>query len=130
MTESKLIEQISQTDGGNGTDSVGQQCAGKRRPDLGYFNRTEINRQHIKSGFAGPLNHTGDESGKTVGAVGLHGFNHHCPRSAAGKRFHYCGRQCRNESGIHSQSGKKLFKAPNNIVEAAGSAENGNSHQH
>jgi spore maturation protein SpmA len=59
LTESKLIKQISQTDGGNGTDSVGQQCAGKRRPDLGYFNCTEINRQHIKSAFQICLNLTG-----------------------------------------------------------------------
>ena len=76
--------------------------------------RTEVHRQHVEGGFCAALNGRGDQRGKAVDALGLHGFDQHGARCAAGERLDQRGGQRFDKARIPTEH----LDQPANTVEA------------
>lgn len=81
---------------------LGQQGAGNGVTCALNAYGTKVHGQHIEGGFGAALNGGGDQRGKAVYALALHGLDQHGTGGAARKRFDQRSGQGVDKAGVHA----------------------------
>src|SRR3712207_3148614 len=103
-----LEEQIADRDGPDGAYQVGQKTAGHRVTGVFNTHTAKIYGQNIEGCIGRSLQNAAQTAHETVGAIALHGLQHHAPGTAAAQGFHERRGQTTHKVAVHAQ----LFHHP------------------
>ena len=124
-----LEEAVCNDDGGNDANDIGEEAGSDGMAGVADAHGTEVDSQDVEGGVSGSLEETGETTGERVGAIGLHGIDHHATGTAAAEGFHEGRGQGIHPTGCDAELPHAPAKAGDEGLHGSGGAEDANGHE-